>query len=126
MPPPSRSLSNFGHKSAPRTALNVKLTPPLVAGASIQYTKGTKAKKGFEVMITPESRQKSHSAEIAHMNDLLDEALKETFPASDPIAIGFEFESPEHEIATTPGFHTPLRGALRRGRGSGDGRPRRA
>jgi hypothetical protein len=60
------------------------------------------------------------------MNDLLDEALKETFPASDPIAISFELESPEHEIATASGFHTPLRGALRRGRGSGDGRPRRA
>ena len=28
------------------------------------------------------------------MNDLLDEALKETFPASDPIAINFELESP--------------------------------
>jgi hypothetical protein len=77
-------------------------------------------------MITPEHRQKSRSTEIAHMNDLLDEALKETFPASDPIAISFELESPEHEIATASGFHTPLRGALRRGRGSGDGRPRRA
>ena len=55
------------------------------------------------------------------MNDLLDEALTETFPASDPIAISFDLESPEHEIATTLGFRT-----LRRGRGSGDGRPRRA
>jgi hypothetical protein len=98
----------------------------LVAGASIQYSKETKAKKGFEVMITPEHRQKSRSAEMAHMNDLLDEALKETFPASDPIAISFELEAREHEIDTTPGFHTPLRGTLRRGRGSGDGRPRRA
>ena len=76
-------------------------------------------------MITPKNPEKSRSAEIARMNDLLDEALIETFPASDPIAISFELESPEHETATTPGFHTPLRGALRRGRGSGDWRPRR-
>ena len=77
-------------------------------------------------MITPTNPQKSRPAEIAHMNDLLDDALAETFPASDPIAISFELESPEHETATTPGFHTPLRGTLRRRRGSGDGRPRRA
>jgi hypothetical protein len=60
------------------------------------------------------------------MNDLLDEALIETFPASDPIAISFEVQSLEHEIATTPGFHTSLSGTSRRGRVSGDGRPRRA
>ena len=56
---------------------------------------------------------------MAHIKDLLDEALKETFPASDPIAINVEHESPEHEIATTPGFI--LRSdAHRRGRGTGD------
>ena len=39
------------------------------------------------------------------MNDLLDEALTETFPASDPIAIiNIELESPGHGIAITPGF----------------------
>jgi hypothetical protein len=35
------------------------------------------------------------------MNDLLDEALIETFPASDPIAINVERESPGHGIAIT-------------------------
>ena len=53
-------------------------------------------------MITPKNPQKSRSATIAHMNDLLDEALTETFPASDPVAVSFELEAPEHEIATTP------------------------
>jgi hypothetical protein len=52
-------------------------------------------------MITPKNPQKSRSAEIAHMNDLLDEALIETFPASDPIAINVERESPGHGIAIT-------------------------
>jgi hypothetical protein len=33
------------------------------------------------------------------MNDLLDEALIETFHASDPIAINVELESPGHGIA---------------------------
>ena len=53
-------------------------------------------------MITPKTPQKSSSAEIAHMNDLLDEALTETFPASDPIAINVELELPGHGIAITP------------------------
>ena len=62
-------------------------------------------------MRTPKNPQKSPSAAIAHMNDLLDEALTETFPASDPIAINVELESPGHEIATTPGVRAPLRSA---------------
>jgi hypothetical protein len=56
------------------------------------------------------SPEKSRSTTRAHMNDLLDEALKETFPASDPIAINVDLESPDHEIAVTAGFRTPLRG----------------
>jgi hypothetical protein len=74
-------------------------------------------------MITLKNAEKSPSAEMAHMNDLLDEALTETFPASDPIAINIELESPGHGIAITPRLHTPLTGTLRRGRGSGDRRP---
>ncbi len=87
----------------------MKLTPPLVAGANTQYTKETKA-KGSKVMVTPKNPQKSPPAVIAHINDLLDEALKDTFPASDPIAINIDPESPEHGIAITPGFRAPLRG----------------
>ena len=45
-------------------------------------------------MMTPKNPQKSPSTAMAHMNDLLDEALKETFPASDPIAINVDLESP--------------------------------
>ncbi len=37
-------------------------------------------------------------AAAAHLNDLLDEALEETFPASDPVAIDVELQPPE-EIA---------------------------
>jgi hypothetical protein len=35
---------------------------------------------------------------MAHLDELLDEALKETFPASDPVAINVELEPPEHEV----------------------------
>jgi hypothetical protein len=48
-------------------------------------------------MTSPKNPQKSPSPELAHMNDLLDEALKGTFPASDPIAINVELESPDTE-----------------------------
>jgi hypothetical protein len=61
-------------------------------------------------MLTPKNPQKSLPATIAHMNDLLDEALKETFPASDPTAINIDLESPEHGITITPGFCAALRG----------------
>ena len=47
------------------------------------------------------------------MNDLLDEALKGTFPASDPIAIDVELEQPGRGIAVTPVLRAPLRGLLR-------------
>ncbi len=66
--------------------------------------------KGSKVMLTPKKPQKSLPAAIAHMNDLLDEALKETFPASDPIAINIDLESPENGIAATPRVRSPLRG----------------
>jgi hypothetical protein len=37
---------------------------------------------------------------MAHLDELLDEALKATFPASDPVAIDVELESPEQELTT--------------------------
>ena len=49
--------------------------------------------------------QKSSSAAIAHLNDLLDEALQETFPASDPIAINVELEfTATRNSHNAPGF----------------------
>jgi hypothetical protein len=45
-------------------------------------------------MRAPKNPQKSLLAALAHKNDLLDEALKETFPPSDSIAINVELESP--------------------------------
>jgi hypothetical protein len=92
----------------------------LVDGANIQYTKETKAENGFDSNDRPENPQKSPPTAIAYMNDLLDEALKETFPASDPIAINVELESPEYEIATTPGSAIRLV-ARARPRGGGRG-----
>jgi hypothetical protein len=64
-------------------------------------------------MLTQKHPQKSPSAEITHLNDLLDEALKGTFPASDPIAIDVELEQPGRGIAVTPVLRAPLRGLLR-------------
>ena len=46
-------------------------------------------------MPSRENTQKHLTAAKAHINELLDEALKQTFPASDPIAINVEVQSPE-------------------------------
>jgi hypothetical protein len=56
-------------------------------------------------MPTRENTQKHLPAQKAHMNEPLDEALKQTFPASDPIAINVEVQSPE----ARPGPPAPLR-----------------
>ena len=84
-------------------ALVVSLLPPLPSRPSgslprflqvaISVTE-RESEKGCKVMLTPKNSQKSLPAAIAHENDLLYEALKETFPASDPIAINVDLESP--------------------------------
>ena len=42
--------------------------------------------------------QKLSSTARAHLDELLDEALEETFPASDPIALAVELETVESEV----------------------------
>jgi hypothetical protein len=41
---------------------------------------------------------KASSSALAHLDGLLDEALEQTFPASDAVAIDFERESHDHEV----------------------------
>ena len=48
---------------------------------------------------------------MEHLDELLDQALKDTFPASDPVAINVELEPPEHEPARTPGTRGDKQGA---------------
>jgi hypothetical protein len=48
-------------------------------------------------MLTTKRPHKPRPATMAHLNELLDEALEETFPASDPIAIDVQLESAEPE-----------------------------
>ena len=45
-------------------------------------------------MLTQKKTRKRPEAATAHLDELLDEALKATFPASDPIAINVEPKSP--------------------------------
>ena len=48
-------------------------------------------------MLPTKRPRKPSPATMAHVDELLDEALEETFPASDPIAIAVELETSEHE-----------------------------
>jgi len=48
-------------------------------------------------MLASKNPQKSFLPATAHIDELLDEALEETFPASDPIAINIESKSPGTE-----------------------------
>jgi len=50
-------------------------------------------------MLIPKNLREPHPAAMAHLDELLDEALKDTFPASDPVAINVEIELPEHKTA---------------------------
>ena len=70
-----------------------KCAPPF--GCWCKHAMTKKAKKAPNVMLTPKNTQKPRPAAIAHLDELLDEALKETFPASDPIAINIELELTE-------------------------------
>jgi hypothetical protein len=47
-------------------------------------------------MLATKRLHKPASAAMAHLDELLDEALEETFPASDPIAIAVELNLSEH------------------------------
>ena len=54
--------------------------------------------KSEEVMLTDKKPQR---APAAYIDQLLDEALKQTFPASDPVAIDIEREADEREAVVT-------------------------
>jgi hypothetical protein len=53
-------------------------------------------KEVFQAMPIEHKAQRPSSRLLAHLNWLLDEALEQTFPASDPVAIDIERES--HDI----------------------------
>ena len=57
----------------------------------------------FTVMGATTHLQKLSSAARAHLNELLDEALEETFPASDPIAVAVELETMEDKSSESQG-----------------------
>jgi hypothetical protein len=46
--------------------------------------------------------QEASAVTLAHIDELLDEALKQTFPASDPVAINIEPASDKRRDAKPP------------------------
>jgi hypothetical protein len=53
-------------------------------------------------MRTRKQPRKPPRATIAHLDRLLDEALRQTFPASDPVAIAVDVDSSEYGTVDTP------------------------
>ena len=66
-------------------------------------------KKVFQVMPIEHKPHRASSSVLAHLDGLLDEALEQTFPASDAVAIDFERESHDRE-ARVLDSRTPLAG----------------
>jgi hypothetical protein len=54
-------------------------------------------KKVLEVMPIEAKQNRASSSALAHLDGLLDEALEQTFPASDAVAIDIERESHDRE-----------------------------
>jgi len=52
---------------------------------------------------TPGADAASEPTAAQHQNELLDEALTEGFPASDPVAIGFDDRPSDPDRARRPG-----------------------
>jgi hypothetical protein len=66
--------------------LAVRKFQRIVMGRHPVFVDLPKVPKSRVVSLSP-TFAKSRPAAIAHLNELFDETLKETFPASDPIAI---------------------------------------
>ena len=64
-------------------------------------------KKVLQVIPIENKQHKASSSALAHLDGLLDEALEQTFPASDAVAIGFERESHDRK-ARVLDSRTPL------------------
>ena len=71
-------------------------------------------KKVLQVMSIEHKTHRLSSRALAHLDGLLDEALEETFPASDAVAIDIERESHDTE-ARVPDSRTLLAGNRKAG-----------
>ena len=63
------------------------------------------------MILTPKRLHQPLPAAMAHLDELLDEALKATFPASDPVAIDVELESSEQELPTISRSQSRMQGS---------------
>ena len=72
----------------------------------------TKVERPHNMILTPKRPHQPVRATMAQLDELLDEALKETFPASDPVAINVDLEPPEQDSARTPPARGGKQGAL--------------
>jgi hypothetical protein len=71
---------------------------------------GVEREEGLgKVMPAEKKPHRASSAALAHLDELLDEALEQTFPASDAVAVDIEHE-PHERGARVLDSRTPLAG----------------
>jgi hypothetical protein len=66
-------------------------------------------RRSWQVMPAEKKPHRASSAALAHLDELLDEALEQTFPASDAVAVDIEHE-PHERGARVLDSRTPLAG----------------
>lgn len=76
--------------------INLKTTGATWSWNMVMETEKSQYAENAEAKVQEASR-----AAIAHIDQLLDEALEETFPASDPVAIHIEHEGHKPQLPNT-------------------------
>jgi hypothetical protein len=82
------------------------MSPFVTPGEALCKELKWRLKMPEQVVLTDKKPRRAPAAELAHIDELLDEALKGTFPASDPVAIDIEHGADERESLKSSRFST--------------------
>jgi hypothetical protein len=110
-------LSRTGRVVGAARKLASAISPPQVY--KILWKELNEEEGLWQVMPAEKKPHRASSAALAHLDELLDEALEQTFPASDAVAIDIDIERESHKRgARVLDSRTPLAGNQKVGRKS--------